>query len=92
MIADHGVTPEACLAITFTRRAAGEMRERLGALLPDGRGSRLPVMTFHALGLAILREQEDRLGLGAPLRVAGESEALASPGRRLACPPSRRAG
>jgi DNA helicase-2/ATP-dependent DNA helicase PcrA len=77
LIADHGVAPEACLAITFTRRAAGEMRERLASLLPDGRGSRPPVMTFHALGLAILREQEDKLGLGAPLRVAGESEALA---------------
>ena len=77
LIADHGIAPEACLAITFTRRAVGEMRERLASLLPDGRGPRVPVMTFHALGLAILREQEDRLGLGAPLRVAGESEALA---------------
>ncbi|MDD2763852.1 MAG: UvrD-helicase domain-containing protein [Opitutaceae bacterium] len=77
LIADHGAAPGACLAITFTRRAAGEMRERLTALLPDGRGAQVPVMTFHALGLAILREQEGRLGLGAPLRVAGEAEALA---------------
>ena len=76
LITDHGAAPEACLAITFTHRAAGEMRDRLAALLPDGRGARVPVMTFHALGLAILREQEARLGLGAPLRVAGEAEAL----------------
>jgi len=77
LIADDGAAPEACLAITFTRRAAGEMRARLVALLPDGRGARVPVMTFHALGLAILREQESHLDLGAPLRVIGEAEALA---------------
>ncbi len=77
LIADHGVTPESCLAITFTRRAAGEMRERLAHLLPDGRGERVLVTTFHALGLVILREQQHLLDLGAPLRVAGEQEALA---------------
>jgi len=77
LIADLDVPPEACLALTFTRRAAGEMRERLLALLPDGRGGRVPVMTFHALGFLVLREQEALLGLGAPLRVAGEAEAIA---------------
>ncbi len=77
LVAGHDATPESCLAITFTRRAAGEMRERLRQLLPDGRGDRVPVTTFHALGLLILREQQEKLGLGAPLRVADEREALA---------------
>ncbi|MDR0352682.1 MAG: UvrD-helicase domain-containing protein, partial [Opitutaceae bacterium] len=77
LVAAHDAAPESCLAITFTRRAAGEMRERLQRLLPDGRGARVPVTTFHALGLAILREQQPKLGLGAPLRVADEREAFA---------------
>ncbi len=77
LIADHGAAPASCLAITFTRRAAAEMRERLIHLLPDGRGGQVTVTTFHSLGLTILREQEPLLGLGAPLRVAGERELLA---------------
>ena len=73
LIADHGVPPEQCLALTFSRRAAGEMIERLERLLP-AQAHRVPVMTFHALGLSLLREHGSRLGLGQPLRVASEAE------------------
>jgi DNA helicase-2/ATP-dependent DNA helicase PcrA len=77
LVAERGVRPEQCLAITFTRRAAGELRERLGALLPDGAGARVEVATFHSLGLAIVRERHEALGLGADVRVADEAERLA---------------
>jgi superfamily I DNA/RNA helicase len=73
LVADHGVAPEQCLAITFSRRAAGEMTERLVRLLPEC-GFRVPVMTFHALGLAIVKEHADRLGLPAHFRVAAQEE------------------
>ncbi|MBO0802398.1 MAG: UvrD-helicase domain-containing protein [Nocardiopsaceae bacterium] len=66
-----GADPRRCLAITFTRRARDELRERLGALVPDA-ADRVTVATFHGLGLRILREQHAKTGLDADLRVADE--------------------
>jgi DNA helicase II / ATP-dependent DNA helicase PcrA len=60
LIAACGVKPNEILAITFTNKAANEMRERLEGLLGDTRG--LWVLTFHAACGRILRREAPRLG------------------------------
>jgi DNA helicase II / ATP-dependent DNA helicase PcrA len=92
------------LAITFTRRAAQEMRDRLAGLCPfpgpfPGAGAEVTVTTFHGLGLRILREHHDAAGLppqfgvadeAARLRVAAELTGSEREARKLAEDPDRR--
>jgi DNA helicase II / ATP-dependent DNA helicase PcrA len=64
----NGLPPERCLAVTFTRRARDELRERLAGLLGPEVAAQVTVATFHSLGLLILRDLgvEDRVDLDAP--------------------------
>ena len=55
----QGVKPWNILAITFTNKAAGEMKARVEKLVP---GNRVWVSTFHSLGARLLRQYADRLG------------------------------
>ena len=71
-LVESGVDPASCLAITFTRRAAGEMRERLEGLLGQLAG-RLKVTTFHGLGLELLRRYAREAGLPDGFRIADET-------------------
>ena len=73
LIRNHHVRPEHCLAITFTRRAADEMRERLHRLLPAVADT-IPLFTFHALGMSVLQEHWNAAGLQRGFRVASDAE------------------
>ena len=75
LVTSHGVPPSQCLAITFTRRAAGEMRDRLRALLPDT-WEQVALHTFHSLGLSILTEHHNAAGLQRGFRVASDAERI----------------
>jgi DNA helicase-2/ATP-dependent DNA helicase PcrA len=70
------VAADGCLVLTFTRRACAELRERLAALVP-AHAPRILVTTFHGLGLQLVREQHDQLGLPPAVRVIDEATRLA---------------
>lgn len=75
---DEGLPAERLAAITFTNKAAREMRERLAQRLPAAALEGLTVSTFHALGLRMLQTDAHAAGLrpGFSILDAGDAEAL----------------
>ena len=64
MIQELGISPYKILAVTFTNKAAKEMKERVEDLIGED-GRRTMVSTFHSFGVRLLRTYGDRLGYGA---------------------------
>jgi DNA helicase-2/ATP-dependent DNA helicase PcrA len=76
LIRERGVRPDRIFAVTFTNKAAGEMRERVSALLgADPRG--LWIGTFHSLSARLLRREAPLLGFGPNFTIYDEDDSQA---------------
>jgi DNA helicase-2/ATP-dependent DNA helicase PcrA len=75
LIDRHGVPPDRIFAVTFTNKAAGEMKQRIGRLLnrdPSG----LWIGTFHSLSARILRREAELLGFTRQFTIYDEDDRL----------------
>lgn len=64
------------LALTFTNKAANEMSERMAKLVSKTRVKKMTICTFHSLGVKILREFGEKLGLHPGFSILGENERI----------------
>ncbi|TDJ54573.1 MAG: hypothetical protein E2O47_05870, partial [Gemmatimonadetes bacterium] len=76
LIERHGVLPHRIFAVTFTNKAAGEMKQRVGHLLGRDPGG-LWIGTFHSLAARLLRREAELLGFTANFTIYDEDDRLA---------------
>jgi len=75
LIAQHLAEPEAILAVTFTNKAAQEMRERVATLIGSSAANKVHISTFHSYCLHVLRKHAGHLGYRSNFSICAESDA-----------------
>lgn len=76
LVEEQNVAPENILAITFTNKAAAEMRSRVADLLDAARAHAVTIKTFHAFGAQLLHEFGEQIGIAATFTILDEEERL----------------
>ena len=76
LVIEKAVNPWNILALTFTNKAAREMRERIDGLLGNGTGQQMWVSTFHSMCVRILRRDIDRIGFNKNFTILDSTDQL----------------
>jgi DNA helicase-2/ATP-dependent DNA helicase PcrA len=72
----EGVDPESILAVSFTNKAAEEMRERMHGLVGKKKAEALALSTFHSFGVRFVKEEKTATGLGKRFVIFDQGDSL----------------
>ena len=75
-IKEMSISPYRILAVTFTNKAAKEMRDRINNMIPDENINGLEMRTFHSFGAYVLRRYGDRIGLNSSFTIYDDDDSL----------------